>query len=139
MKATSWSKWGKKVSLNQARRGDVVVVRTRYGHHVGFYAGRDGNKVQLLGGNQSNQVKRDSEHFSLWVKTSEKDFKELNLHVRNSFEVLSIFNVVGELTGSVSPEKYWAFSAHYDHIGIRPTVDGDSTTVSTRLRENYFI
>ncbi len=57
MKATSWGKWGKSVSLNQARRGDVVVVRTKYGHHVGFFAGHDGNKVNLLGGNQSNQVK----------------------------------------------------------------------------------
>ena len=57
MRAASWAKWGKSVSLANARKGDVVVVRTRRGHHVGFFSGKSGNKVMLLGGNQSNQVK----------------------------------------------------------------------------------
>ncbi len=57
MKASSWKRAGKSVSLKQARKGDVVVVRTRYGNHVGFYAGKKDGKVLLLGGNQSNQVK----------------------------------------------------------------------------------
>ena len=60
MKATSWRNWGSGVSLKQARKGDVVLVRTSYGHHVGFYAGMDGNHVRILGGNQSNQVKVSS-------------------------------------------------------------------------------
>lgn len=60
MKATSWRNWGKGISLKQARKGDVVLVRTSYGHHVGFYAGMDGNRVRVLGGNQSNQVKVSS-------------------------------------------------------------------------------
>ena len=60
MKATSWRSWGKGVSLKQARKGDVVLVRTSYGHHVGFYAGMDGNRVKILGGNQSNQVRVSS-------------------------------------------------------------------------------
>lgn len=60
MKATSWRNWGSGVSLKQARKGDVVLVRTSYGHHVGFFAGMDGNRVRVLGGNQSNQVKVSS-------------------------------------------------------------------------------
>lgn len=57
MKAASWKGAGKKVSLKKARKGDVVIVRTKYGNHVGFYAGQKNGKVLLLGGNQSNQVK----------------------------------------------------------------------------------
>ena len=56
-RAVSWRKWGKPVALNKARKGDVVVVRTKYGNHVGFYAGQEKGRVLLLGGNQSNQVK----------------------------------------------------------------------------------
>ena len=56
LKAANWKKAGKAVSLINARKGDVVVVRTQYGNHVGFYVGQKNGKVQLLGGNQSNQV-----------------------------------------------------------------------------------
>ncbi len=56
MRAASWKTSGKAVSLKNARKGDVVVVRTKRGHHVGFYSSRKNGKVQLLGGNQSNRV-----------------------------------------------------------------------------------
>lgn len=57
MKAASWRGWGKPVKLKQARKGDVVVIRTKRGYHVGFYAGAEKGRVKLIGGNQSNQVK----------------------------------------------------------------------------------
>ncbi len=57
LRAANWKRVGKAVSLKNARKGDVVIVRTKYGHHVGFYSGRKNGRVQLLGGNQSNQVK----------------------------------------------------------------------------------
>ncbi len=56
MKAASWSRVGKAVPLKNAKKGDVVVVRTKYGHHVGLFAGQKGGRVLLLGGNQSNRV-----------------------------------------------------------------------------------
>ena len=56
-RAASWKKWGKGVSLKKARKGDVVVIRTKRGHHVGFFAGFKDGRVTLLGGNQSNRVK----------------------------------------------------------------------------------
>jgi len=57
LRAANWKRVGKGISLKNARKGDIVVVRTKYGNHVGFYAGRKNGRVQLLGGNQSNQVK----------------------------------------------------------------------------------
>ncbi|MEM7068041.1 MAG: TIGR02594 family protein [Pseudomonadota bacterium] len=56
LKAATWKRVGKGVSLKRAKKGDIVVVRTKYGNHVGFYHGVKGGKVQLLGGNQSNRV-----------------------------------------------------------------------------------
>jgi len=57
LKAASWKRVGKGVSLKNARKGDLVIIRTKRGYHVGFYAGRKNGRVQVLGGNQSNMVK----------------------------------------------------------------------------------
>jgi len=57
LRAANWKRVGKGVTLKNARKGDIVVVRTKYGNHVGFYAGQKNGRVQLLGGNQSNSVK----------------------------------------------------------------------------------
>lgn len=37
-----------------------------------------------------------------------------------------LHNVVGMIKGSSRPDEYVIFSGHYDHIGIRKAVDGDS-------------
>ncbi|MDB4950006.1 MAG: hypothetical protein JWM27_2655 [Gemmatimonadetes bacterium] len=56
--ARSWLSWGRAVS--EPVRGCVVVL-TRGGSttsgHVGFYMGPNGDRIQVLGGNQSNSVK----------------------------------------------------------------------------------
>lgn len=57
LRAANWKRVGKGVSLKNARKGDLVIIRTKRGHHVGFYAGRKNGRVQVLGGNQSNMVK----------------------------------------------------------------------------------
>lgn len=48
--AASWLTWGKK--LDRPRLGCVTV----FDHHVGFYAGDAGDRIRLLGGNQSDTV-----------------------------------------------------------------------------------
>lgn len=58
LRSINWLTRGKKVTLKRARKGDIVVIRTSYGHHVGIFAGFAGNgRIKLLGGNQSNRVK----------------------------------------------------------------------------------
>lgn len=57
LRAANWKRVGKAVSLKNARKGDLVIIRTKRGYHVGFYAGRSKGRVQVLGGNQSNMVK----------------------------------------------------------------------------------
>ena len=64
-RARSFLAWGQEISLEEARRGDIVVL-SRGSHrnggvnpafgHVGFFAGREQESVLLLGGNQSNKV-----------------------------------------------------------------------------------
>lgn len=67
--ARSWLGVGKGVPLADAEPGfDVVVLKRGRGGqagptnmtapgHVGFYAGMNGNHIEVLGGNQSDQVK----------------------------------------------------------------------------------
>lgn len=58
-RARSFLAWGKEISLEEARRGDIVVLsrgtNAAFGH-VGFFAGREQDSVLLLGGNQGNKV-----------------------------------------------------------------------------------
>jgi len=53
--ALAWSDWGQK--LNGPAVGAVAVKTRRGGGHVFFVAGRDGNNLAGLGGNQANSVK----------------------------------------------------------------------------------
>jgi uncharacterized protein (TIGR02594 family) len=66
--ARSWLLVGVDVPLNDAALGDIVVlsrgrlpqpgpeVTRMAAGHVGYYAGRDGGSVHVLGGNQGNTV-----------------------------------------------------------------------------------
>jgi len=56
--ARSYESWGTSVPLDQAQRGDVVILSRGqpWQGHVAFFEGSDGSKVTLLGGNQGDQV-----------------------------------------------------------------------------------
>jgi uncharacterized protein (TIGR02594 family) len=59
-KATSWATWGKKIS--KPAYGAIAVIDwdgpgPGWKGHVGFVVGKSGTSIQLLGGNQSDQVK----------------------------------------------------------------------------------
>lgn len=50
-KAISFAKY--KSATKSPKKGDIVVFRS----HVGFFQGFSGNRVAVLGGNQSNRIK----------------------------------------------------------------------------------
>jgi uncharacterized protein (TIGR02594 family) len=58
--AKSYLKWGEEVpSLDMAEPGDILIFNRgsqSWQGHVGFLAGRSGGYVEVLGGNQNNQV-----------------------------------------------------------------------------------
>lgn len=54
--ARSWLNWGEELTI--PRLGCIVVLARGSGGHVGFYRGSgDLGKIEVLGGNQSNQVR----------------------------------------------------------------------------------
>ena len=68
LRARSWLGIGKGISLDEAKHGDIIVLQRGKGEqpgpevldapgHVGFYAGRFGDFIEVLGGNQSDTVK----------------------------------------------------------------------------------
>lgn len=60
LNARSYEHWGEPVALQDAQPGDVVVLwrisPSAWQGHVGFFAGIDGDRVILRGGNQGNRV-----------------------------------------------------------------------------------
>jgi len=68
LRARSWLTVGKGVHLDRAEPGDIVILKRGKGDqpgpevidapgHVGFYAGRFSDYIEVLGGNQSDTVK----------------------------------------------------------------------------------
>lgn len=68
LRARSWLAVGRGIQLDQAEPGDIIVLQRGRGDqpgpdvldapgHVGFYAGRQGDMIEVLGGNQSDTVK----------------------------------------------------------------------------------
>jgi len=68
LRARSWLRIGRPISLDEAETGfDVAILKRGKGNqpgpdlieapgHVGFFARREGNRVLMLGGNQSDAV-----------------------------------------------------------------------------------
>lgn len=54
------------------------------------------------------------------------DYRQQVTMVRNAPPKQPLFNVVGVIPGRSKPEECVVFSAHYDHLGIRKAMDGDS-------------
>lgn len=65
-------------------------------------------------------------------KSRSREFKSLSLGlnvdvgVKNLIKKSTSQNVVGIIKGSEQPEEAIIYSAHWDHLGIGPAVDGDS-------------
>lgn len=68
LRARSWLTIGKGINLDNAEPGDIIVLKRGKGEqpgpevldapgHVGFYAGRFGEFIEILDGNQSDTVK----------------------------------------------------------------------------------
>lgn len=68
LRARSWLNVGVGIELEDAEAGDIVVLQRGGGDqpgpevinapgHVGFFAGLNGNFIEVLGGNQSDTVK----------------------------------------------------------------------------------
>lgn len=55
-RAASWLNIGKEVDIANARPGDIVVLSRSGGNHVALFKARQGDTLELLGGNQSNAV-----------------------------------------------------------------------------------
>ena len=68
LRARSWLEVGKGITLDEAVPGDIIVLQRGTGEqpgpevldapgHVGFYAGRFSDFIEVLGGNQGDTVK----------------------------------------------------------------------------------
>jgi uncharacterized protein (TIGR02594 family) len=68
LRARSWLQVGRGITLDEAEAGDIIILKRGSGDqpgpevinapgHVGFYAGRFGDYIEVLGGNQSDTVK----------------------------------------------------------------------------------
>lgn len=67
-----------------------------------------------------------NDNFSAWVLSAEETIESFNLYALNKTEEIIGYNVIGVLPAEGTIDRIWMYSAHYDHIGYLPSVDGDS-------------
>jgi hypothetical protein len=67
-----------------------------------------------------------SDNFSIWVLSEEEAVESMSLYALNRVEEIKGYNVIGVLPGDSYTDRIWMYSAHYDHIGIQPALNGDS-------------
>ncbi len=51
--------------------------------------------------------------------------KDFDIQIKNHLQHKKTANVLGYLPGASRPEEYVVFSAHYDHLGVDSTLEGD--------------
>lgn len=56
LRALKWAKWEEGLNLKKPVYGAIGVKGRSGGGHVGFVAGKKGNKIVILGGNQNNAL-----------------------------------------------------------------------------------
>ncbi len=67
-----------------------------------------------------------SDKFSVWVLSGEESIDNINLYAVNKIEEVKGYNVIGVLPADEATSRIWMYSAHYDHLGYLPVVNGDS-------------
>ena len=98
---------------------DNVLVLVDKAHEQLF-----GRYKSFLSGPTYKMELKDSGNL-VFILTGEINPKEYKINIMGNVSELSLSNIVGKISGKRSDEVV-LFSAHYDHIGIRPSVEGDS-------------
>ncbi|MFQ5569302.1 MAG: M20/M25/M40 family metallo-hydrolase [Rhodothermales bacterium] len=104
-------------SLRQSRSDALVLVDEShadlFNRFRSFFSGASRTMDLGRGGN------------AVYILTADREARTYAVEVKNNVTERGLANVAGQITGHRTDEIV-LFSAHYDHIGIRPAVEGDS-------------
>lgn len=106
--------WGRVRELLQDTSSALILVSPEFREN--FQQVKSYNSRRFRGQNKYTKV------FVLG-KASALTF---SINVKQKVQTIMMTNVAGILEGKTRPEEMVLFSAHYDHIGILPAVEGDS-------------
>ena len=104
-------------SLRRSREQTLVLVDES---HEGFF-----DRLQRRFSGTTRTMEMGQGGTTVYVLTTDEDVRSLNVDITNTVEALDLGNVAGRIIGRRRDEIV-LFSAHYDHLGIRTPVDGDS-------------
>lgn len=101
------------------RSTDNAVVIVDLAHREQF------NRYQQFFSGPTRTMELMEEGNTVFIMSAEKEVDSVQIEVTSHVEEMPLNNVAGKITGKRSDEIV-LFSAHYDHIGIRRAVEGDS-------------
>lgn len=103
--------------LNSLESDALILVHPKHATTFANYQRftRRGSILQEIGTGPSR----------VFILTGQDQVQDYQVRVQNKTEKLSLTNVAGMIEGN-RKDEFVVFSGHYDHIGIRPAVNGDS-------------
>lgn len=84
------------------------------------------NRLKKYMTRQSYQLKKSDNHYSLWILSDDTALEDFSMTSEQNNQLISGYNVIGVLPGSVSDSRRWVIGAHYDHLGVLKTTTTDS-------------
>jgi hypothetical protein len=109
---------GKAFGRAQNTPNDLMIVADKA--HEGTF-----RRIQLFLSDGSRMLEMGKTGSVAFVLTNDLDVKTVDAKASFEVDTLSLTNLVGKIPGKRDDEIV-LFSAHYDHLGIRPPVEGDS-------------
>jgi hypothetical protein len=82
------------------------------------------NFMEFKGYFQEHFIK-DRKYDKIFI-LAEGNIESYSINVSQKVESIRMNNVAGVIPGKTKPDEIVLFSAHYDHIGIQPAIQGDS-------------
>jgi hypothetical protein len=89
-----------------------------------------------------------SEASTIFILSNKNAPQKIKIKAKHQVDEVPMTNVVGMLPGKTKPNEFVIFSAHYDHLGIGQSVNGDSIfnganddasgTTAVIMLANYF-
>jgi hypothetical protein len=103
--------------LNQKGGKQLVLINTA---HAKMFAGYRGYFARGL-----NKLQLDHQGAIVMILTDETTIDSINVSAKTKITKQKLTNVVGVLPGNKSKDEIVLYSAHYDHLGVAPTGEGD--------------
>lgn len=109
-------------------KGKVIVSRSYYSSQIKFLSSAKYTMLSFLFHNNNKDLQVAIKQIKAGKPWSFPFNSSVNVELNSVYKDIKSYNIIGKITGSdpVLRNQYVVHSAHLDHLGVGPAVEGDS-------------